>query len=58
MVLRNPVRMEGKPGAEPTRGAQPFSGEELKMMRQHTGEDLLTFLLCAIRAFAVPMLSN
>ena len=45
MVLRNPVRMEGKLGAEPTRGAQPFSGEELKMMRQHTGEDLLTFLL-------------
>jgi integrase len=45
MVLRNPVRMEGKPGAEPTRGAQPFTGDELKLMRQHTGEDLLTFLL-------------
>jgi integrase len=45
IVLKNPVRMEGKPGAEPTRGAQPFDGAELKKMRQHAGEDLFTFLL-------------
>lgn len=45
MVPKNPVRMEGKPGAEPTRGAQPFTGDDLKRMRQHTGDDLLTFLL-------------
>ncbi len=45
MVLKNPVRVEGKPGADPTRGAQPFNGEELKKMRQHTGDDLLAFLL-------------
>jgi integrase len=41
----NPVRMEGKPGAEPMRGAQPFNGEEIKRMRPHAGEDLLAFLL-------------
>jgi integrase len=40
----NPVRMEGKPGAEPMCGAQPFNGEEIKRMRPH-GEDLLAFLL-------------
>ncbi len=45
LVLKNPVRMEGAPGAEPTSGAQPYSGDELKKMRQCTGEDLLTFLL-------------
>ena len=45
MVPKNPVRMEGKPGAEPTRGAQPFTGDELKKMRLHTCNDLLAFLL-------------
>jgi integrase len=45
MVVKNPVRMEGKPGAEPTRGAQPFNGDKIKRMRQHADEDLLAFLL-------------
>jgi integrase len=45
MVVKNPVRMEGKPGAEPTRGAQPFNGDEIKRMRRHAGDDLLAFLL-------------
>jgi integrase len=45
IVAKNPVRMEGRPGAEPTRGAQPFDGEEIKRMRHHAGEDLLAFLL-------------
>ncbi len=45
MIVKNPVRMEGKPGAEPTRGAQPFSGDELKLMRIHAADDLFAFLL-------------
>jgi integrase len=45
MILKNPVRMEGKPGAEPTRGAQPFNGEDLRAMRDNAGEDMLAFLL-------------
>ena len=45
VVAKNPVRMEGKPGAEPTRGAQPFTGDDLKMLRRHTCADLLAFLL-------------
>src|SRR5580692_4065536 len=34
MILKNPVRMEGKPGAEPTQGAQPYTGDELKKLRE------------------------
>ena len=45
LVIKNPVRMEGKPGAEPTHGAQPFTGDELKKLRLHTCDDLLAFLL-------------
>ena len=45
IVAKNPVRMEGKPGGQPTRGAQPFTGAELQLMRQHAGADLLAFLL-------------
>jgi integrase/recombinase XerD len=45
MVIKNPVRMEGKPGAEPARGAQPFTGGELQKLRAHAGADLLAFLL-------------
>jgi integrase len=45
LIIKNPVRMEGKPGAEPTSGAQPFTGDELKKMRQHACDDLLSFLL-------------
>jgi len=45
MVERNPVKLEGKPGARPEHGAQPFSTEELGQLREAVGEDLLIFLL-------------
>ena len=45
MILKNPVKMEGKPGGEPTRGAEPFTGDELRQMRIHAGADLLIFLV-------------
>ncbi len=45
MVSRNPVKMEGKPGARPERGAQPFKSEELAKLREHADEDRLMFLL-------------
>jgi integrase/recombinase XerD len=45
MLPKNVVRTEGKPGAEPTRGAQPFTGAELKKLREYAGEDLFMLLL-------------
>lgn len=45
MILKNPVKMDGRPGGEPTRGAQPFTGDELRQMRIHAGADLLIFLV-------------
>lgn len=45
MLLKNPVRMEGRPGGEPERGSQPFKPEELRRMREHAKEDLLAFTL-------------
>jgi len=45
MVEKNPVRLEGRPGDSPDRGAQPFNGEHLGKMRQNAGADLLSFLL-------------
>jgi integrase len=45
MVLKNPVGMEGRPGENPETGAQPFSAGDLSNLREHAGEDLLTFLL-------------
>ncbi len=45
LVERNPVRLEGRPGGESERGAQPFKAEELGKLRDITGADLLTFLL-------------
>jgi integrase len=45
MVQKNPVRMEGRPGENPEKGAQPFSGSDLSKLREHVGQDLLTFLL-------------
>ena len=44
-VTKNPVRMEGRPGENPRRGAQPFEKDELSKLRQHAGDDLLAFLL-------------
>jgi integrase len=45
MVLKNPVRMEGRPGENPRDGAEPFDAAELSRMRAEAGDDLLAFLL-------------
>jgi integrase len=41
----NPVIFEGRPGDSPTRGAQPFSAQQLTAMREHADKDLLAFML-------------
>jgi integrase len=45
MLVRNPVRLEGRPGENPEGGAEPFSPEHLSQLREHAGDDLLTLLL-------------
>lgn len=45
IVNKNPVKLEGNPGARPMRGAVPFTGEELAKLREHARADWLTFLL-------------
>ena len=45
IVEKNPVRMEGRPGDIPERGAQPFSASQLEKLKQAAGSDLFTFLL-------------
>jgi integrase len=45
LAERNPIRMQGRPGGSPQRGAQPFTGDDLLKLRQHAGCDLLAFLL-------------
>lgn len=45
MVLKNPVRMEGRPGENPMNGAEPFTAAQLSKMREQAGPDLLMFLL-------------
>jgi integrase len=45
MVLKNPVRMEGRPGENPTNGAEPFTAADLSKLRDNAGDDLLAFLL-------------
>lgn len=46
MIVKNPVRMEGRPGGErEDRGAQPFDSAELLKLREHAGTDLLALLL-------------
>lgn len=45
MVLKNPVRMEGRPGENPQHGAEPFTSKDLSRLRDHAGDDLLAFLL-------------
>jgi len=37
--------MEGRPGENPTNGAEPFTAEELAKLRKHVAEDLLAFAL-------------
>lgn len=44
-ILKNPVRMEGRPGENPHGGAEPFTGDDLGRLRACAGDDLLTFLL-------------
>lgn len=45
LLVKNPVRMEGRPGENPERGAEPFNGGQLSRLRDHAGKDLLVFLL-------------
>ena len=45
MVVKNPVRMEGRPGENPQNGAEPFTAAQLSKMREQAGSDLLMFLL-------------
>jgi integrase len=45
LTSKNPVRLEGRPGDDPERGAQPFKAAELKKLREAAGADLLAFLL-------------
>jgi len=45
MLVKNPVRMEGRPGENPTNGAEPFTAAQLSKMREQAGPDLLMFLL-------------
>jgi integrase len=45
IVEKNPVRMEGRPGDMPERGAQPFSAAQLDKLKQAAGPDLFIFLL-------------
>src|SRR4029077_8910789 len=35
MILRNPVRMEGRPGENPEHGAEPFTARDLSCLRDH-----------------------
>lgn len=45
LIEKNPVRLEGRPGDRPERGAQPFNAAQLSKLRQSAGPDLLAFLL-------------
>jgi integrase len=44
-VIKNPVLMEGTPGRKPGGGAEPFTADDLSLLRRHAGLDLLAFLL-------------
>lgn len=45
IVAKNPVAFEGRPGDSPTRGAQPFTAQDLSRMQKHADQDLLSFML-------------
>ena len=45
LVTRNPVKLDGRPGDDPQRGAQPFKPVDLAKLRDSSGADLLIFLL-------------
>lgn len=44
-LAKNPVPTDSTPGADPVRGAEPFSAEELQKLRAHAGPDTLLLLL-------------
>lgn len=45
LVQKNPVQMEGRPGDNPEGGAEPFTANELSLLRKHADKDLLSFLV-------------
>ena len=45
LIERNPVRLDGRPGDNPERGARPFKAVELGKLRDAAGADLLHFLV-------------
>lgn len=45
LIEKNPVRLEGRPGENPEGGAEPFSSDELLLLRRHAEPDYLAFLL-------------
>lgn len=45
MLLKNPVRLEGRPGDAAEHGAQPFKAAQLTKLRAAAGRDLFSFLL-------------
>lgn len=45
MLMKNPVRLEGRPGGEPEHGSQPFKPGQLRKLREHAGPDSLAVIL-------------
>jgi integrase/recombinase XerD len=54
LLVRNPVKSEGTPGRKSDSGAQPFNQDQLTLLRNVAGPDLLAFLVLrhtALRGF-------
>lgn len=45
MTVKNPVRLEGRPGENPEHGSQPFKPDEVRKLREHAGPDALAVVL-------------
>jgi integrase len=45
LIAKNPVRLEGRPGDQPERGAQPFKASDLAKLRLAAGADTLALLV-------------
>ena len=45
MLVKNPVRLEGRPGENPEAGSQPFKPGEILRLREHAGLDFLALEL-------------
>jgi hypothetical protein len=60
LVHKNPVQMEGRPGDNPEGGAEPFTANELSLLRKHANQTktFCPFLFCGGRVFGVPMPSR